>query len=327
MLTNTFCHIQGLGIKTENSIWETGIYTWDDFLISSEGISFLSEIQKNNITKALHESKNYLHRKNILYFYDTLPTNMHWRLYPNFKQSLVYLDIETTGLDSENDAISTIAMYDGKEIYWYINGENLEDFKNDIKNYKLIITYNGKQFDVPFLSKYFGIKFDQAHIDLRFLLSSLGYTGGLKSCEKQMEIRRNNNFSDIDGYFAVLLWHDYMNNNNVKSLETLLAYNIEDAINLETLMIKAYNLKLKKIPFITQNGIELSPRPRNPFSADISTIDKIKKNNFSIHSNNYNHQEPHKSPESKKRNSNIFIVLILIILYFIIIILWRFLFY
>jgi len=33
----------------------------------------------------------------------------------------------------------------------YINGQNLNDFLDDIKKYKIIVTYNIKTFDVPFI--------------------------------------------------------------------------------------------------------------------------------------------------------------------------------
>jgi uncharacterized protein YprB with RNaseH-like and TPR domain len=54
---------------------------------------------------------------------------------------------------------------------------------------------------------------------------------------------------DIDGYYAVILWHNYKRTGNKKSLETLIEYNSLDARNLETLMVMAYNLKLKGTPF------------------------------------------------------------------------------
>jgi len=60
---------------------------------------------------------------------------------------------------------------------------------------------------LTFLSSkdFFGIELNQVHIDLRYVLRSLGYTGGLKGCEKQAGIDRGN-LEGVDGYFAVLLW-------------------------------------------------------------------------------------------------------------------------
>jgi len=193
---------------------------------------------------------------------------------------MAYLDIETTGLKMWGFEITTIALYDGESIYHYVNGQNLDDFLDDINKYKVIVTYNGKTFDVPFIESHFGVELNHAHIDLRYILGSLGYKGGLKGCETQLGIDRGN-LKDIDGYFAVFLWYDYQQNGNKKALETLLAYNIEDVVNLETLMVMAYNLKIKETPFFKIHQISLPKAPKIPFKADIETIERIKRKFFS----------------------------------------------
>jgi uncharacterized protein YprB with RNaseH-like and TPR domain len=115
----------------------------------------------------------------------------------------------------------------------------------------------------------------RAHIDLRHVLTGLGYKGGLKVCEKELGLNRKE-LDGVDGYYAILLWKDYMRNGNAKALDTLLAYNILDAVNLEPLMITAYNLKLKETPFRETLQLPVPPPPRNPFRPDTDTIDKIK---------------------------------------------------
>ncbi len=122
----------------------------------------------------------------------------------------------------------------------------------------------------------FKIKIGQAHIDLRFVLHSLGYRGGLKGCEKSLGIDRGD-LSEVDGFFAVLLWEDFKRNKNQKALETLLAYNIQDVVNLETLMTIAYNKKLKDTPFEKARRLSPPSSPLIPFKADTKTINKIKK--------------------------------------------------
>lgn len=60
--------------------------------------------------------------------------------------------------------------------------------------------------------------------------------GGLKAVEQQLDIKRQ--LKDIDGYMAVQLWYDYLNNNDEQALQTLLAYNQEDVSNLRILRRK-----------------------------------------------------------------------------------------
>ena len=80
----------------------------------------------------------------------------------------------------------------------------------------------------------------------------------------------------VDEYFAVMLWNEYLRNKNPKALETLLAYNIQDVVNLETLMVLAYNLKLKETPFMESHLLESPSAPGYPFKPDLETIEKVK---------------------------------------------------
>ena len=66
--------------------------------------------------------------------------------------------------------------------------------------------------------------------------------------------------------------------NDEKALETLLAYNIEDTINLERLMIEAYNRNVLSNPFAEQLTIPFPALPPNPYFADHDCIDRIKRN-------------------------------------------------
>ena len=276
MLQNTFCHISGIGVKTEANIWEKGICNWTDFINLAAQMKPIPRYQL--ALDSLEKSFLHLENENAKYFEALLPSHLHWRLFPEFRKYTAYVDIETTGLDTEYNDITTISLYDGNTIKYYINGQNLERFQDDILNYNIIVSYNGKCFDIPFLEGYFRTRFDHVQIDLRYVLSSLGYKGGLKKCEVQLGIDRGD-LSGVDGYFAVLLWADYIRNKNEKALETLLAYNIEDVVNLETLMVMAYNMNIKNTPFYHELEIELPPLPDIPFQTDLDTLDRLKYHN------------------------------------------------
>ena len=252
MLRNTFCHIQRIGTITEAKLWDAGIHDWELFNQSS-GIPF-SRKKVESISQVLEESSRHLVTGNPHYFVQHLSVNQYWRLFPHFRDTIAYIDIETTGLENWCNEITTIALYDGQTVHTYVNGQNLDDFMDDIQRFKIIVSYNGRCFDVPFIEQYFRIKLDQVHIDLRFVLKSLGFSGGLKGCERQLGIDRGD-LSGIDGYYTVILWHDYKRTGNKKSLETLIKYNSLDAKNLEILMVMAYNLKLKGTPFYEINRI------------------------------------------------------------------------
>ena len=193
MLTNTFMHIQGIGIKTEQTLWNTGMTDWD--LISSTSGLWVSTRLKWRLTTGIEESIKHLGENDPAYFSKRLPGNQCWRLFQEFRSSMAYVDIETTGLDRDYNEITTIALYDGHSIRTYVQGDNLSQFVDDIREYRTIVTCNGRCFDAPFIERYFNMKLPHAHIDLRFILFSLGFRGGLKGCEKQLGMDRG----DLDG--------------------------------------------------------------------------------------------------------------------------------
>lgn len=272
MLHHTFCHIPGIGLKTEKKLWEAGITTWDTW--RSPSPVRLSAIIHADAAQTLERSLSAL-ADDPGYFTRSLGSTEPWRIFSQYRDRTVYLDIETTGLEDSAE-VTTIALYDGKEVFTYINGINLHDFVDDIRQYQVIVTYNGKSFDIPFLERYFRIRLDQAQIDLRHVLARLGFKGGLKGCEKQLGMNRGN-LDGVDGYFAVLLWYRYRDYNDRKALTTLLAYNVEDTVNLERLAVEAYNRNILATPFSDSLLLPFPEPPPNPYQADYDCVEMIKR--------------------------------------------------
>ncbi len=277
MLQNTFHHIPGIGIKTEAKLWAAGLPDWQSVMATQA--ADLPIKKKQLIFDYTQESIAQLHQRNSSFFETRLPAAGHWRLFPEFRAETAFLDIETDGLDCSEGMITTIALYDGATLRCYVNGHNLEAFVDDIQPYKALVTYNGKCFDIPFIERYFRIKLNQAQLDLRYILAGLGFKGGLKRCEKAFGIDRGA-LQDLDGFFAPLLFQEYERNGSQKALETLLAYNIEDVVNLEALMIQAYNRNLEQTPFYHTHVLPEPQRPEIPFKADLETVDRIKRQYF-----------------------------------------------
>ena len=219
MLTNTFCHLPGVGEIKERGLWAAGVTSWDAAVQQASHMPRRSS--RESWTSHVHESMRRYPRPGHRLLAQILPSNQQWRLYRDFQDSCAFVDIETTGL-SPSDDITTAVLYDGRSVRYYINGDNLHRFPTDLQEYALLVTYNGKTFDIPFIERLFQIRLPQAHIDLRYPLKSLGLKGGLKSCERQLGMHRPG-MEDVDGSVAVQLWNDYRRQKNVKSLETLLA--------------------------------------------------------------------------------------------------------
>ncbi|MBT3377791.1 MAG: exonuclease [Lentisphaerae bacterium] len=274
MLDRTFCHIRGIGPKAERKLWEDGFRTWQDALDAPS--LPLSPNKSDALRRNVAESVYHAEKGNAAFFANALPTSESWRLFPAFRDRTAYIDIETTGLGGPSDYITTIALYDGRDLRYYLHGANLDDFSSDIKNYDLLISYNGKTFDVPFIREYLGAPMEHAHIDLRYVLASLGFKGGLKNCEKRLGLDRDE-LEGVDGFFAVLLWYDFYNKGNRKALETLIAYNMTDVVNLEHLMVMAFNLKVTTTPFADSLRIPSPNPPEIPFKADSETVERLRR--------------------------------------------------
>jgi len=279
MLDHTFRLVPGIGRKIERRLWDAGIQRWDQLLAASD--TPLAGVTQSLARERLSEAQRRLAARDAEWFARLLATDEQWRLYHVFGDAIGYLDIETTGIGGSADHITAIALYDGTRVRTFVHGVNLNDFKQAVAGCKLLVTFNGKCFDVPVIERELRIQLPRAHIDLRYLLRSLGYKGGLKKVEKQFDIGRDE-LDGVDGYFAVLLWWEFQNNNNPAALETLLAYNAADVIGLETLLIHACNQKLKETPFFAELVQPLRTPPANPHRADAALIAALRQQHYPL---------------------------------------------
>jgi len=97
----------------------------------------------------------------------------------------------------------------------------------------LVVSFNGKQFDVPFLEDNFDVAVDAPHLDLMYPCRRIDLTGGLKSIERTVGIDRDR--PDLSGRDAVRLWHRYARDGDDDALDTLVSYNRDDTENLRNL--------------------------------------------------------------------------------------------
>jgi hypothetical protein len=240
MLRHTFQHIPGLGERRERALWRRGISTWDDLLAAPQR-SGLPATLLHDAEAIIHLSQEALHQGNIYFFAQLLPMREHWRLYGDFQDVTAYLDIETGPLGHGRQGITVIGLFDGREFRSFVRGHNLHTFEDYLRRYDLLVTFNGKSFDLPVIERELGIPVYQAQIDLRLFLHRLGYHGGLKRIERQWGIDREDEIAGLTGFDAVLLWARYRHG-DAAALQRLIAYNRADVVNLEVLLRRGYAL-------------------------------------------------------------------------------------
>jgi uncharacterized protein YprB with RNaseH-like and TPR domain len=244
LLENTFIHVPGVGRAIETELWEQDCHDWRSFLASPS--SFSSALQSapamrpQDLAEELELSVGALAVGHHQYFRHRLAGET-WRAWPNFRDRCVYLDIETDG-GREGAAITTIGMWDGKDFTCLVRDQDLGNFIDHISQYSMIVTFFGASFDLPMLQKRFKTwKPDQIHIDLCPTLKRLNHHGGLKKIEKQLGISRGEDTDGLSGRDAITLWNRFYRNHDDSALATLIAYNREDVVNLESLMDYAYH--------------------------------------------------------------------------------------
>ncbi len=143
MLKNTFIHIPGIGIKTEQQFWESGIQHWNRFP-GDHSIRF-SSAKMDIIEAYLEESHQHFESGDPNYFSKRMPANLHWRFFPEFRDSMVYLDIETTGCCCGHGGDGFISLNDGRYLIIKSNRNSaIESRFSDEKN----ISYEGIITDI-----------------------------------------------------------------------------------------------------------------------------------------------------------------------------------
>ncbi|MFC1558035.1 ribonuclease H-like domain-containing protein [candidate division KSB1 bacterium] len=276
LLECSYIHIPGIQDKTEVRIWEMGILSWDDMedRFSDNDLPF----KNTDVVKSyIGGSKSALEKGNIRFFKENFPKREYWRFYPAFKDKTLFLDIETNGLSKEDCEITVIGtLYQGT-FRSFVSGVNLQEIVPLLEESRLIVTYNGDQFDIPFLEKAFSMdNIPYVSLDLRWILKRLGYSGGLKSIEEQLDIKRPDYLKGVSGHSAVMLWEEYKSK-KLNALNILRRYCLEDVKNLIILLHIAYNKLLIESEFPGANPLPELFKWAINIDCDYSLIDEIKK--------------------------------------------------
>ncbi|NPA39879.1 MAG: ribonuclease H-like domain-containing protein [Thermodesulfobacteria bacterium] len=158
-----------------------------------------------------------------------------WKVYLEFPEKCLFVDIETEGLSKEKNDITLIGIYKNGVYNAYIKGINLESAVDVLEATPVWITFGGENFDLPFIKKKFPfLNTPIIHLDLFFLTRRIGLKGGLKKIEKAIGIARETD--GMNGYHAVKLWQRWEKEKDRSALDTLITYNKEDVINLKLVL-------------------------------------------------------------------------------------------
>ena len=280
MLQQTFIHIPGIGKQTERELWLHGIQSWDDADRFEKRFGLAGPRLQKKLDDYIPLSREAIKNHDAAFFRRLSAMGEAWRVFPEFADECVYLDIETTGLSTVFDSVTIVGLYDGRRYSLFTQGDNLDQVQNALAKYSVVVTFNGSGFDLRFLRNTFpGLVLPPIHIDLRWVSRKLGYTGGLKELERNLGIRRKADVADIEGYEATVLWAKYLRGDQ-SALEKLIAYNTADVVHLKAIMEICYDKISRRTAEFMEKSIApvftgVSKVPKRSRAMKASAIRKI----------------------------------------------------
>src|SRR5260370_14083632 len=235
MLQQTFIHIPGIGKETERELWKHGIRSWDGADKFEKRFGAVGARLNQKLDDYIPRSREAVRSKDAAFVERVSRMGEAWRVFPEFADECVYLDIETTGLSSVFDMVTMVGLYDGRKYKVFVEGDNLQELPAQLRNYSVVVTFNGAGFDLRFLKLAFpDLKLPPIHIDLRWVTRKLGMKGGLKSVEDKLGLKRAEEVEDLTGYDAPALCATHHRGEN-NALSRLLHYYTPGVVSLQSI--------------------------------------------------------------------------------------------
>lgn len=257
MLTSSFIFAKGMNEDLERSLWGKGLISWE--LLRKhvgEAAEVVGQSRAQKLVEAVGEAEQALAKGDHAWFKANWPDRELWRLWKGMADlaKIALVDIETTGLTPGYDQITVIGLADGTQARVFVAGrpqpgdELLDKFREAIRGYHLVVTFNGQNFDIPFIEKHFreaNFRFEQPHLDLLWPARSLGLGGGLKDMEKQIGIERAADIKEMRGTEAITLWGAWKAG-DAAAYKRLTTYCKADCVNLKDFAEHVYLKKWEK---------------------------------------------------------------------------------
>lgn len=221
----------------------------------------------------------YTHSFNLK---EMISPDKSWNFYPynTYELSQIcYFDIETTGLsaDTSNIYLIGVGSYTDSDtftvIQWFADDYNsekniLKEFLEYIKQFDIIIHYNGSTFDIPYINKKCkrhavnpSALNEMKNLDIYHALRKYAALlqlpdKKLKSFERYVGLNRDDTFNggELIEVYAEYIQNIYLRKENDKLLKLLLLHNYEDITGLSQVASLLFLKEIGKIPVEINNA-------------------------------------------------------------------------
>src|SRR5580658_8290763 len=140
MLRSTFCHLTGIGPVSEGALWRAGCRSWGD-LQEGRGTRGLPAERLRLWRRELERSEAALAARDPGFFSRRLSSGEAWRIAPEFRKEIAYLDIETTGLSPYEGIVTVVAVHGGGRTQTFVADDNLEELPACLGRFGILVTF------------------------------------------------------------------------------------------------------------------------------------------------------------------------------------------
>lgn len=245
-LTNqSLCQIKGISPSLEIQLRKAGVRTVAQ--LGTCCCHWFSEKRGLSIREAVKRFSVFTAAGLTDAIVNAFPCGHRVRVVHDRYDATAFLDIETDGM-SASSRITCISVCMSGKMTSYIRGRNLDEFLNVWEAAEVLVSFNGKRFDIPIIQREFGLSRVSAQVDLMDEARHYGLSGGLKSIERVIGFARDKSTCE-NGKDAIKFWDEYLRGNN-EALESLVTYNRADVDSLVALYRHLLPLSLENGAFV-----------------------------------------------------------------------------
>ena len=242
-------------------------------IINNKQGSYLKSINKYNLEyeHGLYQI-NKLFQKLDVNTISTIANIKVENIIDNIKNNVLFIDTETTGLMGGTGTVAFLigAGYfseDNFVIEQYIMRDYdeeppmLYDIKKLMEDYSIIVSFNGKSFDLPLIKTRFILnRFERFNFDLHLdlLHSARRIWSFLDSCSLNSLENNILNFKrvgDIPGHLIPGIYFDFLEKKDLELLSPVLEHNIYDILSLVTLFTHLKEVHLDNVDNLTPHEL------------------------------------------------------------------------